>query len=304
MNKYWHGVLMTLIAAVCWGIMSPIAKVLSSAGISLMSVMAFRALFVVVAVGPYIYFTKGSGVFRPDRDMLCFYLLSGILSVVFSGGGFLMSLKYLSVPEALILHYTFPLVTLLGSLYITHEKPTFLQVVSGFLIIAGVYLGMVGGEKTFSGLSVPGLMWGGLAIIGISGQALVARRVCKGQETDQLVLLFFAHLLGGIVLALGKSIIVGWEDILNFTSPLFGLMVFQAFCGSLLAYGLFYTALKYLPAATVSLLCTLEIVVAVGLTSLLLKQPPSIQEIIGCTVIIIAIVCATVRTSGPEDQNM
>ena len=295
---------MTLIAAVCWGVMSPIAKVLSGAGISLMSVMAFRALFVVVTVGPYIYLTKGSEVFRPDRSMLCFYLLSGILSVVFSGGGFLMSLKYLSVPEALILHYTFPLFTLLGSLYITHEKPTFLQVLSGFLIIAGVYIGMVGGEKTFSGLSVPGLMWGSLAIIGISGQALVARRVCRGQETDQLVLLFFAHLLGGTVLAMGKSAIVGWEDILNFTCPLFSLMVFQSFCGSLLAYGLFYTALKYLPAATVSLLCTLEIVVAVGLTSLLLKQPPSMQEIIGCTVIIIAIVCATVRTSGPADQNM
>lgn len=295
---------MTLIAAVCWGVMSPIAKVLSGAGISLMSVMAFRALFVVATVGPYIYLTKGFVVFRPDRGMLCFYLLSGILSVVFSGGGFLMSLKYLSVPEALILHYTFPLVTLLGSLYITHEKPGFLQVLSGFLIIAGVYLGMVGGEKTFSGLSVPGLMWGSLAIIGISGQALVARRVCRGQETDQLVLLFFAHLLGGTILAIGKSAIIGWEDILNFTCPLFSLMVFQSFCGSLLAYGLFYTALKYLPAATVSLLCTLEIVVAVGLTSLLLKQPPSMQEIIGCTVIIIAIVCATVRTSGPADQNM
>lgn len=291
---------MTLIAAVCWGVMSPIAKVLSGAGISLMSVVAFRALFVVVILGPYIFLTKGSEVFRPDSRMLCFYILSGLLSVVFSGGGFLMSLKYLSVPEALILHYTFPLVTLLGSLYITHEKPTFLQVVSGFLIIAGVYIGMLGGEKTFSGLSVPGLMWGSLAIIGISGQALVARRVCKGQETDQLVLLFFAHLLGGTALALGKSAIVGWGDISNFTSPLFGLMVFQAFCGSLLAYGLFYTALKYLPAATVSLLCTLEIIVAVGLTALLLKQPPSMQEIIGCTVIIIAIVCATVRTSGPE----
>lgn len=295
---------MTLIAAVCWGVMSPIAKVLSGAGISLMSIVAFRALFVVVTVGPYIYLTKGSEVFRPDRSMLCFYLLSGVLSVVFSGGGFLMSLKYLSVAEALILHYTFPLVTLLGSLYITHEKPTFLQVISGFLIIAGVYLGMVGGEKTFSGLSVPGLMWGVLAIIGISGQALVARRVCKGQETDQLVLLFFAHLLGGAILALGKSAIVGWGDISNFNLSLFSLLVFQAFCGSLLAYGLFYTALKYLPAATVSLLCTLEIVVAVGLTSLLLKQQPSMQEIIGCAVIIIAIVCATVRTYGPKHRNM
>jgi len=52
MNKYWHGVAMTLIAAICWGIKSPIAKVLSGAGISMMSVMAFRALFVVVVMGP------------------------------------------------------------------------------------------------------------------------------------------------------------------------------------------------------------------------------------------------------------
>ena len=169
MNKYWYGVAMTLIAAVCWGIMSPIAKVLTGAGISLMSVMAFRALFVVLVAGPYLYCVKGPQIFRPDSTMLSFYLLSGLLSVVFSGGGFLMSLKYLSVAEALIIHYTFPLVTLLGTLWITRERPTTLQVISGFLIIAGVYLGMVGGEKTFSGISVPGLMWALLAIVGISG---------------------------------------------------------------------------------------------------------------------------------------
>lgn len=303
MNKYWYGVVLTLTAATCWGIMSPIAKVLSGAGISLMSVTAFRALFVVFTVGPFIYFTKGAGVFRPDRKMLRFYFLSGILSVVFSGGGFLMSLEYLSVAEAIILHYTFPLVTLLGSLYITHEKPTLLQVVSGFLIIAGVYLGMAAGEKSFSAISIPGLLWAILAVIGISGQALVARRICKDQERDQLVLLFFAHLFGGIILVLGKSIYVGWEDISNFTTLLFGLALFLSFCGSLLAYGLFYTALKYVPAATVSLLCTLEIVVAVGLTSLLLGQSPTMQETIGCTIVIVAIIFATIRTSGQGNKG-
>lgn len=300
MNNYWRGVIMTLIAAVCWGIMSPIAKVLANAGVSLMSVMAFRAFFVVFTLGPYIYFKKGSDVFKLDRNMLYFYLISGILSVVFTGGGFLMSLNYLSVAEALIIHYTFPLVTLLGSLYITHEKPSLLQVVSGFLIVAGVYLGMVGGEKTFSGISIPGLMWGSLGVIGMSGQALVARRVCKGQKTDQLTLLFFAHLFGGIIIVAGKSPIAGWGDTTNLNLLLFGLMAFQSLCGSLLAYGFFYTALKYVPAATASLLCTLEIVVVVGLTSLLLAQSPSMQEVLGCGVIIVAIIFAAARPSELE----
>lgn len=295
MNNYWRGVGLTILAAVFWGFMSPIAKVLSLSGISLMSVMVFRAFFVVVIMGPWLYFSKGCEGFFPSVTTLKFYIVSGIFSVVCAGGGFLMSLNYLSVAEALILHYTFPLVTLLGSLYITHEKPTKLEVISGFLIILGVYYGMVGGGKTFSGLSVPGLLWGLLAIVGISGQALFARRVAKGQSYNQLFLLFYSHLFGFLVLGLGKSLLVGWADTANLTPGLFRLMILQSISGSLLAYGFFYSAIKYIPAATVSLLCTLEIVVAVGLTAAILGQMPSIQEMIGCAVIIAAIICAAVR---------
>ncbi len=298
MKNYWRGVVFALLAAVFWGMISPIAKVLSNSGINLMSVMVFRAFFVVMTLGPWLLLTRGRYVFSTTSRMLGFYCLSGILSVVCAGGGFLMSLQYLSVAEALILHYTFPLVTLLGSLYITHEKPTKLQLLSGLLIILGVYLGMASGEKSFETLSFPGLMWGILAIAGISGQALAARRVAKNQQSDQLVLLFFAHFFGGLILAFGKSALIGWADIINFTPALSGLMIFQSFAGSLLAYGFFYTALKYVPAATVSLLCTLEIVVAVGLTALLLSVIPSLREILGCSIIIIAIVCATVRSKS------
>jgi drug/metabolite transporter (DMT)-like permease len=295
MNNYWRGVILTILAAVSWGVISPVAKILAGSGISLMSVMVFRAFFVVAALGPYLLFTRGRKIFSVAKPDLGFYCLSGLLSVVCSGGGFLMSLEYLSVAEALILHYTFPLVTLLGSLYITHEKPTKLQVLAGFLIIAGVYSGMVSGEKSFGGVSVPGLLWGLLAIVGISGQALVARRVSKKQQTDQCMLLFYAHFSGGVLLFLGKTAMMGWQDLVNFTPHLFYLMLFQSMCGSLLAYAFFYSALKYIPAATVSLICTLEIVVAVGLAALTLGAIPSVNEIFGCMIIIIAIFCAAVR---------
>ena len=46
LNNYWRGALLALSTAFCWGIVSPVAKILAPAGINLMSVMVFRAIFV------------------------------------------------------------------------------------------------------------------------------------------------------------------------------------------------------------------------------------------------------------------
>ena len=293
MSNYWRGVAYSLMAAFFWAVMSPIAKVLSAAGIHLISVMAFRGIFVAATMAPWLYFMRGKAFFFPPRSELIFYLNSGMLSVVLAGGGFLMSLAYLSVAEALILHYTFPLVTMLGSMYITHEKPSPIQIIAGFMIIAGVYSGMVGGDKTVAGMSIPGVFWGAVAVLGISGQAILARLNVKKHQVDAMGMLFFGHLIGGIVLIALKSFFIGWNDLNNFTYWYFTILLLQAFSGSLIAYGLFYSALKIIPAATVSLLCSLEMVIAVILTAMILGIIPSIQEIFGCVIIILAIVLVT-----------
>ena len=106
-------------------------------------------------------------------------------------------------------------------------------------------------------------------------------------------MLFFGHLIGGIVLIALKSFFIGWNDLNNFTYWYFTILLLQAFSGSLIAYGLFYSALKIIPAATVSLLCSLEMVIAVILTAMILGIIPSIQEIFGCVIIILAIVLVT-----------
>lgn len=294
LNDYWRGALLVLTAAGCWGIISPVAKILAAAGIDLLSVMVFRSLFTFVASGLFLIFCEGREAFRLDAEHLRFYIISGILSVSFSGGGFLASLEYLSVPEALVIHYTFPLAAIMGSLYITHERPTVFQCAAGILIVCGVFIGMGGSLDALMNISLPGLFWGVLAVVGIAGQALVTRRFSLGHKVDEFRLLFFSNAVGIVLLFTFKTLWLGWGDLVNFTLPLFSLMTLQAFTGSFVAYGLFFAALKCIPAAMASLLCTMEIVVAVILTAVFVHQIPSVHEVVGCALILVAIACTAV----------
>lgn len=294
LNNYWRGAALALTAAVCWGIISPIAKILGAAGVDLMSVMVYRSLFTFAASGFFLFLTHGSDAFRIERGYLRFYIISGTLSVAFAGGGFLTSLEYLSVPEALVIHYTFPLGALLGSLYITHERPTALQCVAGVLIVFGVFVGMGGSVSALMNISLPGLFWGLLAVVGMSGQALVTRRFSLEHKVDEFKLLFFSNAVGFLILFAFKTKWYGWDDVANFNATRFCLMNFQAFTGSFIAYGVFFAALKYVPAAMASLLCTMEIVVAVALTAIFVHQIPSVHEVLGCALILVAIACTAV----------
>ena len=70
LNNYWRGALLALTAAVCWGIISPVAKVLTAAGIDLMSVMVYRSLFTLTASGLFLFFTHGVEAFRVESGYL------------------------------------------------------------------------------------------------------------------------------------------------------------------------------------------------------------------------------------------
>ena len=75
LNNYWRGALLALTAAVCWGIISPVAKVLAAAGIDLMSVMVFRSLFTLAASGLFLLFCEGGDAFRLDAEHRRVYII-------------------------------------------------------------------------------------------------------------------------------------------------------------------------------------------------------------------------------------
>ncbi len=291
---------MALGTALVWGPTGAIAKMITSSGLSQISVVSYRAVSIAVLIGAWLWMRKGVSVFRTSRAMLAAYALLGIFTIIFNSTGFMMSCVYLSVPQALMLGYTSPIVTMAGCAFVTGEKPTPLQVVAGFLVLLGLYIGFVMGTDSGGPISLVGVAWAGLSVTGSSGQALLSRRISKTGHPDPLLQLFFAHLFGGFLLIFGRTLLGSWSDLANLTLRAFALVQYPALVSGLIAYGLLFSALKHIPAPLVSLICTLEIVFALMLTPVLVHQLPTMHEIIGCSIILAAVACSTIKPGQRE----
>lgn len=294
---------MALGTALIWGPTGAIAKMITASGLSQICVVSYRAVSIAILIGVWLSVKKGMSVFRTSREMLTAYALLGILTIIFNSTGFMMSCVYISVPQALMLGYTSPIVTMAGSAFLTGEKPTPVQVIAGFMVLLGLYIGFVMGTESGGPISLVGVAWAGVSVTGSSGQALLSRRISKTRHTDPLLQLFFAHLFGGFFLIAGRTVLGSWSDLANLTPRGFALAQYPALMSGLVAYGLLFSALKHIPAPLVSLICTLEIVFALMLTPLLVHQVPTMHEITGCSIIIAAVAFSTIRP-GPREAAL
>lgn len=288
-NNYWRGVLLAFCTSLLWGGTSPAAKIIASTGLSQITVVSYRAIFIVAVAGAWLFLTGGKEKFALSRRMFTMYFILGLFTVVLNATGFMMSCSYLSVPKALMLHYTFPLVTMAGAFLITKERPSFVEVLGGFLVLIGLYVGFGSGNVDDSPISVAGVVWGIVSVIGFSGQALVSRSMGKKSKSDPILQLFYSYLLGGALLISLNSVLGGWSDIKVMTPGLFLILQYPAAFAGLVGFGCLFSSLKYIPPSTASLICTLEIVFALILAFLLLDQMPSGYELAGSVIVMCAV---------------
>ena len=81
-NNYTRGVMMALGTAVLWGGMSPLAKFIGTQGVSMVSVMCYRAVLVVILMSLYLRYSLGPGWYRIGRSLMRTYVFLGFLTVV------------------------------------------------------------------------------------------------------------------------------------------------------------------------------------------------------------------------------
>lgn len=293
MTLYTRGVLMAVITTVLFGVTSSVAKLISVDGLSQMSVMVYRTFFVVVVLTAWFSCTGRKDLFRVPNPMVSQYAMLGFFSLVCNATGFMMSCMYLSVPQAVIIHYTFPLSTMVASCLVTREPPTRLEVIAGVLVAVGLCVGFSESLENMEVPSVAGVVWGVVSVLGFSGQVIVSRSMAADGKSHPLTQLFYTNLFGGVMILVGKSLFVGWADLSGLSWPVFAIMQYPAIAGSLIAFGLLFAALRHIPPTTASLICSLEIVVALAAMPLFLGTLPSVLETLGASIIFVAVTGST-----------
>lgn len=293
MSKHWAGVLAALVTGISWGVVSPVGRILALRGVDMTTAVVLRTLLVVLLVLPWALVMDRRSLRLSPREGAVLFVYA-VFAVPMTGACFMFSLKYLTVPAALIIHYTFPLVTLLGDLWITRERPTPLQYLAAALVTAGVWTGVFSGSAADGGFSIPGILWGAMAVVGLSGQFLAGRVLISREHVSGTKLLFYSHLFGALIMTAVKHFLHGWGDVAALDLYDIGLIATMTVFGSILGYGSYCVSLRYVSASTASHICTVEIPSGILIAALMSSEAPTIREIGGSAMIILAILLAAV----------
>ncbi len=282
------GVILALSAGASWGIVSPLARLLADRGVEMLTVIFLRTIIVTLIVGALLLLSGDSEKFKARKRDIPLLLATAVM-VVLTSIGFLLSIQYLNVPIALLIHYLFPLATILGAILFLRETPSRKQVLAGALVLFGLWVGLFDNrsfyQMQFSGL---GIFWGLVAVAGISGQSLLGRTAAlRGLFYQNVV--FYSNFLGLFMLGFFKQYLYGMTDILSLTRSDLSLILIIGMTGGALASVAYYSSLRFISSALASLLCTSEIIVGMLGSSILLKFSPSIPEFAGACIIIFAI---------------
>ena len=287
-----RGSLLVLFGAFLWGTLVVFTK--GASHLEPMSVATLRAG--MAALGCFLWFgLKAPAVLKVRLRTLALLAVYGGVTAAFLYGGFTVALRYLSVATAEVIFFTFPLFTTLAGIFVLRERPAASQILACFLIIVGVFsmTALTGRDAAQAAFPLPGIAAAVISLVGMTLQSLVGRKNARKNWLPTETLFSYAQLFGFLWLALYKSLTSGWGDIAAIAPGSWLLLCYMGFVSTLMGYGAYNLGLRYIEAATASMLASFEMVTAVALAALFLGTPPTAGEIVGCIVILAALVLGT-----------
>ncbi len=274
-----------ILAACLWGTLGVTVKILSGFGFSPIQMVVARLSVSAVLLGIYLLITDRNKL-KIEAGDIKWFIGTGIFSMLFFNTCYCITVSLTSLSVAAVLLYTSPIFVTLLSIPVFKEKLTVKKGVAMLLSVAGCALVSGVLNSRTEGIPAKGLLFGICAAMGYALYGIFAKILVR--KYHPLTILVYTFLLAGI-----GGIFVG--DVKGIAAVITGqpvsilaIVVIAIMC-SVIPYILYTKALKYIEASKVSIIASIEPVVATILGVALFGENVTLTGIMGIACVLFAI---------------
>lgn len=289
MKNHTEGMLAVHSAVFIFGLTALFSKLIS---LPALDITFLRSIFAFIAIGIYIRFKGEKLALGSIRSYLVALLLGVLLALHWVT--YFHAMQVSSIAVGVIALYTFPVITVFIEPLFHGERPHLKDIISALAVFLGIYL-MVP-EFSYDNAAFQGIFWGVLSALLFALRNTIHGRFFTNHSARQA--LFYQTITVALVLLpIGAMQVpevspVQWQQLL-----LLGV-VFTA-----LPHTLFAHSLLHLKAKTASLVACIQVVYATLFATFLLQEWPSVDTVIGGTIIVSAAMFETLTTGKSKSRE-
>lgn len=275
-----------ILAGILWGCMGLFVRRLNALGLVSMQVVELRALVTGAVMFLVLFIGKRELLRIRLKDLWCF-LGTGLCSIVFFNFCYFKAIELTSLSVAAVLMYTAPVLVMIFSFFLFHEKFTGRKVLALVMTFAGCVLvtGVLDQQNMVSSMGIlTGLGAGlGYALYSIFGRYALER----GYQSFTITFYtFFIAFIGTLFLTDIRPVMqVACQDVASILISL-GLGVI---C-TVFPFLLYTLGLSYVENSKVSIFASVEPVTATLLGAVVYQEKLSVSGTLGVILVIVALV--------------
>lgn len=245
------------------------------AGYSGFTLTAFRMIIPVLVLLPLII--KKRQFLGPVKERKKIWTASflNVLRMLF----FILAFKYTQMANAVVLLYLWPVFALVFGYAVSKKRPDFLEIIVIASAFAGVIIMNMHRSFSFGNRDFIGTVFMVISAMLLAVITLIFKSTLKNTGIAQTI--YYQNFAGALIFS---PFLISAFRAPSLTDA--GLAVLYAVLVGLIAFALFFYALKKLPVFEYSAFCYMEVVFGIMFGILFLGEQPEINMLVGSVIII------------------
>jgi drug/metabolite transporter (DMT)-like permease len=268
---------MILLAAVCWGVMAVVAKLLfRGRSVDPLTLVVIRADLTALILLGVLALLRRQALRVGPRELLIAALV-GVGGLMTNNYLYFLALDLTSVATALLLQYQAPILVALYTVLVERQRLSGRLLAALASALVGCALVVRAYDPAALRVNLPGLVAGLGTAAAFAFYLLASRAALRRMSVGSL--LTFAYLAAALLWSLA---IPPWRLVSHgYSGELWGAFLCIALFGTVIPFGLFVGGLRFLAPAQASIVSMLEPVVAAGVAFLVLGESLAPLQLLG-----------------------